>query len=1266
MNRKKHGRRTFYCREWLFEKVQTCLERRKQQEDLRTKGTFIVGGPGSGKTSLLSELISPSSQDGVQYELSTKVVAYHFCQAHYYKSILVSEFVRTLAEQLSNSEPLRAYREIFNQPQIQEHLMPEQCARNPDLSFKEGVLLPLNSIPPPEDCFLLVVDSIDESFLHSFDAGVFTGSKTIAELIATHIDLLPPWLFLVISARKQSKTVTKMFTGFRKLTLDDLRKPHVVKDIQSYILNRLDDDSELRKHLTRETAEIFNQLHIKSNGCFLYLEKILDCIEDGCFSIEEAQDIPGTLNGFYLWLCDHLYSEEQFNQIKLVLDVILAAQKPLKESELFEAVWTRDTALTPERFQAVLDQMDHIINDIRGTKCIFHHSFAEWLIDVKHCTPQYLCSPADGHAMLALRCTQQASTKKHVDSHEFAVHLSRASFKDEFTKEHLALWLLWSKALNSDDPIPSEYPPQEALKILLDAGVDLSELNLEEEIVDFGKETEESIRALLEKGSPVDNVDGSGRTQLCNAAFNGSSNVVRLLLQHGANVNFSDPSGQTPLMLAARQGHGDIVYLLVNCGSDPNHVADDGCTALRLSASAGHSDVVSVLLKHQAHVDLADDDKRTALRGAAWGGHSDVVLQLLQYGANPNLTDNEGRTALIAAAYMGHKNVVQILLEHGAKVNHADQDGRTALAVTVLCASSSADHTDVVQLLLENGADVDHPDFDGMTPLCVACLEGHYSIVKLLLEFNADAGHWDRNGRTPLFAAAASGHVGVVKMLLDNHKRAQPKAANTWRSPRDAMFRADHNAWSPLMVAAFQGHSLVVRCLLEAGVRLDDRDAGGKTALIIAAQEGHSDVVITLLNFGTPINQTTDSGNTALYYAAMEGHEEVVEQLFKMGADVNTKDTNGRTALFSVAVEGKEAMAAKLLKLGATVDCADNEGRTPLQAVAWQGCYNLVNLFLKHNADVNLPDNEGRTALMSAAWQGHASIIQLMVDKGALVDMVSFEGATALCIAAQEGHDEVAQILLENGANMNHADSFGRTPMQVASEAGHNKIMKALEAYSVVRMNDNNIFTSTLQRKISCTNTDSSSTPTSEPHQKETRDARKESVSSSGSSSPGSRQDIHAQGDHDDGMLTPLAISGERRYSSSFLEVHNINPSKPSWGGACPPYSSQEAVHHEPPPYTELASHLKVNDDIVAHPSNSPKSRRNPFSMLQRVRIKSPFASGSSERRSRKFTERRGLFATRKSQSEGYKTGESQVEMPCTSGFAHRLSDPMSSIETAV
>lgn len=68
--------------------------------------------------------------------------------------------------------------------------------------------------------------------------------------------------------------------------------------------------------MSRDTAEMLNQLHIKSNGCFLYLERVLDGIADGCVVLREIKDIPGTLNGLYLWFCQRLLSTKHFSKVR--------------------------------------------------------------------------------------------------------------------------------------------------------------------------------------------------------------------------------------------------------------------------------------------------------------------------------------------------------------------------------------------------------------------------------------------------------------------------------------------------------------------------------------------------------------------------------------------------------------------------------------------------------------------------------------------------------------------------------------------------------------------------------------------------------------------------------------------------------------------------------------------------------------------------------------------------------------------------------------
>ncbi|XP_014678358.1 PREDICTED: ankyrin repeat domain-containing protein 50-like, partial [Priapulus caudatus] len=697
----------FYCREWAFAKIYHCLENRPTS---KTCGALIMGGPGCGKTALCCETVWPTSNHGRQRSLARRVLAHHFCQAHDVATLSLSAFILGLARQMALSELLRGYREQLDE--MARAVDAADCERDPDDAFKRCVLLPLLSIGAPAQNLFVVVDSIDESYLAPGSsgsgggggggAGSPAGSRTIAELLASHHQLFPRWLLLVCSARRQSRAVTRMFTGFRKVALDDLRKTHVVRDAQQYILSRLDAEPALRRHLSRDTAEMLNQLHIKSNGCLLYVERVLDGVSRDLVALREVRDIPATLNGLYLWLCQRLFARARFARVRPLLNALLASRRPLSRAALLACARAHDAAVADDEFSRRLALLDGVlVVGPADTRILFHHSFAEWLLDVKHCTQRFLCAAREGHAMLAMSYSSAAADDDDdaaaltpADVRDFAVHLSRTTVAPPLMPYHLPLWMI----------------------------------------------REDNIRAMLEGGVDVNETDSNGRTLLANAAHQGNLQVTQLMLSHEADPEVADKNGQTALNLSARQGHTEVVCALI--------------------------DTAIYNCEPQELVDLADGEGRTALRAASWGGHDDIVLSLVDYSANVNMVDKEGRTALIAAAYMGHTEIVETLLNSGADINLEDGDGRTALSVAALCVPASEGHASVVSLLLDRDAEVDHKDKDGMTPLLVAAYEGHHSVCELLLEGEADVDACDNNGRTPLFAAASMGHARVVSLLL--------------------------------------------------------------------------------------------------------------------------------------------------------------------------------------------------------------------------------------------------------------------------------------------------------------------------------------------------------------------------------------------------------------------------------------------------------------------------------------------------------------------
>ncbi|XP_074650559.1 uncharacterized protein LOC141905553 [Tubulanus polymorphus] len=1052
----------FFCREWAFSKINHCLENR---HTAKTCGALIMGGPGCGKTALCCELVSPTTTQSRQNSLRKRLLAYHFCQAHDIETLSICNFIHGIVDQLKLSSLIDGYAEKLDDPLVQAALEPRECELNPDEAFKKAVLLPLMSISPPPQTLFALVDSIDESYLQSFNERK-TGSRTIAELLANHHPLFPQWLLIVCSARKQSKSVTRLFTGFRKISLDDLRKSHVVKDVQQYILCRLDQEEELRQHLSRDTAEMLNQLHIKSNGCFLYLEKVLDGVANNFIMLREIKEIPGTLNGLYLWLCQRLFIRKQFAKIHSMLNAVLAARRPLAIDELYRVAWTRNALLTRDEFRKRLTLMSKILIDgPNDTKILFHHSFAEWLLDVKHCTQKYLCNAAEGHGMLAMALTLSGSRLKPHEVQDLALHLSKSILQPPIYSYHYAYWMILA-GVNVEDSLSLTMPREQRIrKLLLDAGARPPTEDSAQSNTTSGADKEDPLLGLLDDEGEIDAVDGNGRTLLANAAYQGNSELVVLLLARGADTEVTDKSGQTALNLAARQGHVEIVSKLLKSGACVDHTDADGWTALRSAAWGGHTEVVGLLLEAGAEVDHADSDQRTALRAAAWGGHDEIVRKLLTHGADVNKIDNEGRTALIAAAYMGHSEIVDHLLAHGANINHQDCDGRTALSVAALCIPASQGHSGVVSLLLDRGAEVDHRDKDGMTPLLVAAYEGHQEVCELLLENDADADHCDNQGRTPLLAAASMGHASVVNLLLiwgaaidtiDSEGRTVLCIAAAQGNVDvvrhlldrglDEMHR-DNGGLTPLHLAAFEGHREICEALMDCGAKVNEIDNEGRHALILAGQEGHLDVVMTLIEHAGQLEMRAHDGKNAFRAAAFEGHLEVVQCLICDGTDIDYKDADGRSTLYVLALENRIELAKFLLENGADIEGCDLEGRTPLHVASWQGHLDMVKMLLAHSAYVNAVDNDNRTSLQSASWQGHVDIVKTLLQHGADSNHTCNQGATALCIASQEGHEEVVRLLLQFNANPNHADEFGRTALRVAQKSGHNDVMKILEEY---------------------------------------------------------------------------------------------------------------------------------------------------------------------------------------------------------------------------
>ena len=226
----------------------------------------------------------------------------------------------------------------------------------------------------------------------------------------------------------------------------------------------------------------------------------------------------------------------------------------------------------------------------------------------------------------------------------------------------------------------------------------------------------DSVRALVEAGSPVDHASADGSTPLLVAVQNGSHDIGTFLVERGANPNLANTKGWTPLYLAVKNrnqentaipgpntdGVLEFIKTLLERGADPNvrikvetevhqgmsslWLKEPGATPLLRAALCGDLTVVRMLLAHGADPSIPTLDHTTPLMVAAGVGWSDGMLReyseqetldliklLLERGGDINAANDNGLTALHGAAYKGANKAVQLLVDRGANLAAKDK-----------------------------------------------------------------------------------------------------------------------------------------------------------------------------------------------------------------------------------------------------------------------------------------------------------------------------------------------------------------------------------------------------------------------------------------------------------------------------------------------------------------------------------------------------------------------------------------------------------------
>jgi ankyrin repeat protein len=451
--------------------------------------------------------------------------------------------------------------------------------------------------------------------------------------------------------------------------------------------------------------------------------------------------------------------------------------------------------------------------------------------------------------------------------------------------------------------------------------------------------------------------ENATNTSLMAATIDGDLDLVQQAVEAGANLDRYDWNlGYSPLGMAIDRGHPEVVQCLLAAGANP-HNGSTSTTALGLAAERGEIEIVQMLLPRGIDVNAP--------------------------------VGREGWTALLSAIANGHRAVVQLLVTAGANVN-AWSRGETPILLAAKC-----EEREIYQYL--------YPLVNTAIRLC-ADRDGEQ-----LLQATRKRRIREQNRPVEKFIEMATmGNIDEVNRAIDMGIEI------------DELGAKGHTA---LMAAAYHGHRSIVNILLSAGADpnlLSDDDglgAAGMTALMLAAgsffASNRHQLVKLLIAGGADINQRGAGGKTAIFYAALagSGYADCVEVAIANGADLHLQDDRGHTVLSAVAAAENYGMFNLLMQAGAST-----AGLESIQLIQAAGAGNADRVKSLLATNVNLDLDRG-AAISNAAAAGHTAIVELLIQAGANVNLRDKLGFTPIASAAYAGYGQIVQLLIDAGAD---------------------------------------------------------------------------------------------------------------------------------------------------------------------------------------------------------------------------------------------------------
>jgi ankyrin repeat protein len=176
----------------------------------------------------------------------------------------------------------------------------------------------------------------------------------------------------------------------------------------------------------------------------------------------------------------------------------------------------------------------------------------------------------------------------------------------------------------------------------------------------FGRSSKLLSAELDDNPNAVRVTDAMGRTALDWATALAHLSEMRLLIDRGSPLNTMDVSGRTTVLHAVDSHNDDALRILLEAGANPNPEVPEGLF------------------------------RSSPLTAASFGGLVGMIKLLIKFGAQVDACNPEGRTALQAVASMQNVsrmqnvNCADILLAYGADMCYVSSNGHSPFTTAII------------------------------------------------------------------------------------------------------------------------------------------------------------------------------------------------------------------------------------------------------------------------------------------------------------------------------------------------------------------------------------------------------------------------------------------------------------------------------------------------------------------------------------------------------------------------------------------------------